>query len=231
MALFDIFTKKDIEERDKKIDLLESKINKKEKEIQRLVYENESLKFQIEKQENDAKTKEKQTELFDKNLKESREENTRLSSILRTYGIQVKKEYHQYKVELTKLYASTRYDEVVKYLQEKGYFYLSDIPFEEIKEELFAMKNGELAYARHQDYLQGKYDWEVSTWRNKGEKLTKIFGRSKKIGQFFADYYLAYMDDLDRVDLKILQQYGFNNAEIEEIHKKREEYYREFRER
>ena len=103
-------------------------------------------------------------------------------------------------------------------------------PFSSLQDEIIILKNGEEALKRHSDYLQDNYDWEIATYRNKGEKLIKIFGRGKKLTQFFSEYYLEYMDDLDRIDLNILAQYGCDAELIQEVKEKREQYYLEQRE-
>lgn len=230
MGLLDsLFGKKSVEEYLEKIEKLEEKLTLKEQEIERLVFENDGLKVQLQ-QLDSAKIVPKQLEIFEKNVKESREEANRLGQVLRNFGLPLKKQYYTYKVELSKLFSTARFAEVASFFQEKGYQFISELPLAEIKEEIVKIKNGEEAWKKCEDFLKGKYDWEVSTMRNKGEKLVKIFGRGKKLNQFFSEYYLEYMDDLDRIDLTSLQAYGLTKEQIEEVEQKREEYYKEYRE-
>jgi len=220
-----LFGKKGTEKENlEKIEKLEQKLLGKEKEIERLILE-------LETANNSSKIKPRQLEIFEKNVKESREEVNRLNSVLKSFGIPIKKQYFKYKVELSKLYSASRFHEVLDFLSKKGYVFISDVPFPTLQEEIAALKNGEEALKRHADYLQDNYDWEIATYRNKGEKLNKIFGRGKKLAQFFSEYYLEYMDDLDRVDLNILTQYGCEENFIREVQEKREQYYLERREK
>lgn len=229
MGILDsLFGKKSVEEHLEKIEKLEEKLTLKEQEIERLVFENDGLKSQLQQMDS-TKIVPKQLEIFEKNVKESREEIAKLGNVLKNFGIPLKKQYHSYKVGIAKLFSSTRFAEILATLEGKGYTYLSEIPVDVIKEELLTLKNGEEALQRCVAFLEGKYDWEIATIRNKGEKLSKIFGRGKKLSQFFADSYLEYMDDLDRVDLSILETYGFTKEQIQEIEEKRDAYYAEHR--
>ena len=229
MGLLDsLFGKKSVEEYLEKIEKLEEKLTLKEQEIERLVFENDGLKAQLQQMDS-TKIVPKQLEIFEKNVKESREEITKLGNVLKKFGIPVKKQYHSYKVELAKLFSAPRFSEVLSSLKEKGYTFLSDIPSDKLKEEISQYKNGEEAFHRCKAFLEGKYDWEIATLRNKGEKLFKIFGRGKKLSQFFTDHYLEYMDDLDRVDLSMLEDYGLTPDQIQEIKDKRDAYYEEYR--
>lgn len=229
MGLLDsLFGKKSVEKYLEKIEKLEEKLTLKEQEIERLVFENDGLKSQLQQMDS-TKIVPKQLEIFEKNVKESREEITKLANVLKNFGIPLKKQYHSYKVEIAKIFSSSRFAEVLAALQEKGYTYVSQIPLHEIKEEFLTLKNGEEALQRCQAFLEGKYDWEIATMRNKGEKVFKVFGRGKKLSQFFTDSYLEYMDDLDRVDLNILETYGFTKEQIQEMEEKRDAYYAEHR--
>ncbi|KXA16563.1 hypothetical protein HMPREF3206_00331 [Fusobacterium equinum] len=222
--LSSLFGSKEVEKENlEKIERLEQKILGKEKEIERLILELETVN-------NSTKIKPRQLEIFEKNVKDSREEINRLNSVLKSFGIPSKKQYYKYKVELSKLYSASRFREVLDFLLAKGYIFISDVPFSSLQDEIIILKNGEEALKRHSDYLQDNYDWEIATYRNKGEKLIKIFGRGKKLTQFFSEYYLEYMDDLDRIDLNILAQYGCDAELIQEVKEKREQYYLEQRE-
>lgn len=221
--------KKSTEEYLQQIEKLKEKLVLKEQEVERLVFENDGLKAQLQ-QLDAAKIPAKQLEIFEKNVKESREEAAKLINVLKNFGISIKKKYYTYKVEIAVLLAANRFSEILSFLQEKGFMFASELPLETIKEEILGKKNGEEAYRRLEDFKKGKYDWEVSTMRNRGEKLVKIFGRAKKLNQFFSDFYLEYMDDLDRIDLAILETYGFTKEQILELEEKRNHYYNEYRE-
>jgi len=97
----------------------------------------------------------------------------------------------------------------------------SDIPKE--------TKNFDDAKQRFLDYKNGKFNWDIVTFANKGEKLSKIYSKSKKLMTIFSELYLEYMDDITNFDFLSLKSYGFKTPQIEEFIQKRDEYYKECR--
>ena len=75
----------------------------------------------------------------------------------------------------------------------------------------------------------GKFSWDVVTLTNRGEKLSKIYSKSKKLMTVFSDLYLEFMDDIVNFDFLSLKSYGFKTPQIEEFIQKRDEYYKEYR--
>jgi len=64
---------------------------------------------------------------------------------------------------------------------------------------------------------------------NKGEKLSKVYSKSKKLLTVFSDLYLEFMNDIADFDFLSLKSYGFKTPQIEEFIQKRDEYYKEYR--
>ena len=100
MGLFSVFNKKYIEKEEKlnkKIAELEEVISRKDKEISDLINELDRLNQSTNNVMNN-----KQLELIEKNIKEAREENSRLKGVIEKYNLSSRKEKYYYKVDVEK---------------------------------------------------------------------------------------------------------------------------------
>lgn len=220
MGLLSIFKKSNDEEYLKKIEKLEETVTVKENEIANLINEIESLN----------KFTPRQLEVFEKNLKENRDEVQRLKGILNSYCISYHtKERFTYKIEIEKFFSSSRFQELNTVLRDNNITYLQELNFDIFNLLPQNTKNLEDGKKKYQDFLDKKMDWEIATLLNKGEKISKIYSKSRKFVNYLNDDYYEFMDDLKDYNFNLLVDAGFSAEQIEEFREKRDEYYEEKR--
>lgn len=220
MGLLSMFKKSNDEEYLKKIEKLEEIIAGKENEIANLINELESLN----------KFTPRQLEVFEKNLKENRDEIQRLKGVLASYCISYHtKERFTYKIEIEKFFSSSRFQELNTVLRENNITYLQELNFEVFDLLPQNTKNLEDGKKRYQDFLGGKMEWEIVTLLNKGEKISKIYNKSRKFVNILSEEYYEFMDDMKDYNFNSLVDLGFTAEQIQEFIDKRDEYYQEKR--
>lgn len=217
MALFSFGKEK--EEYRKKIEELEKKLEIKEGEIANLLVE-------LEKANN--KVSPKQFEIIEKNIKTSQEKANRYSKIISSFGLNPDKNYYNYKLEISKFYSGVKFKEVVEVLEKNNIEFVDDLTEVKFHSILNGVKNIEEARTKFLNYRNGKLDWETATFKNRGEKITKIYSATR-LRSIFSDLGFEYMDDLSSFDFSSLRNYGFDYSKIEDFKKIRDKYYQDRR--
>ena len=224
MALTDFLFKEKEEKFLKQIEELKTKLEEKEVEIL-----NFKKDLEIITAKKDNNIGEKQLEIFERNLKQNIENSKRYKSILISYKLNPEKIQYKYKVDLKYFYSEKKFEEILNILNEKNILFVNDIKEEDFDDIPKETKNLDKAKQRFLDFKDGKFDWEIVTLINKGEKLSKIYSKSKKLMTIFSDLYFDFIDDVVNFDFFSLKSYGFKTPEIEEFIQKRDEYYKERR--
>ena len=224
MALTDFLFKEKEEKFLRQVEELKTKLQEKEEEILNL---KKDLEIITAKKDNNIG--EKQLEIFERNLKQNIENSKRYKNILISYRLNPEKIQYRYKVELKYFYSEKKFEEILNILNEKNILFVNDIKEEDFDDIPKETKNLDKAKQRFLDFKDGKFDWEIVTLINKGEKLSKIYSKSKKFMTIFSDLYFDFMDDVANFDFFSLKSYGFKTPEIEEFIQKRDEYYKEYR--
>ena len=190
-----------------------------------------NLKLQLEEvtKERDARINSKQLEIFEKNFKHNIEVAKKYRSILDSYNLDTEKKSYKYRVDLKYFYSEKKFEEVIKFLNENNKFFV-----DELSEEIFdninkEVKNTNKAKQRFLDFKNGKMEWAITTLINKGEELSKVYSKSRKLMTIFSELYLEYLDDITNFDFMALKSHGFDISEIEEFISKRDNYYKERR--
>ena len=224
MALTDFLFKEKEEKFLRQIEELKTKLQEKEEEILNL---KKDLEIITAKKDNNIG--EKQLEIFERNLKQNIENSKRYKNILISYRLNPEKIQYRYKVELKYFYSEKKFEEILNILNEKNILFVNDIKEEDFNDIPKETKNLDKAKQRFLDFKDGKFDWEIVILINKGEKLSKIYSKSKKLMTIFSDLYFNFIDDVANFDFFSLKSYGFKTPEIEEFIQKRDEYYKERR--
>lgn len=224
MGLGDFLFKEKEEKYLKQIEDLQNKLKKKEEEILQLKYD-----IEVVTQERDNRISGKQLEIFERNLKQNMESSKKYKELLVSYRINSEKTQYKYKVELKNFYSEKKFQEVFNILSEKNILFVNNLKEEDFNDIPKETKNLDDAKQRFLDYKNGKFSWDIVTFTNKGEKLSKIYSKSKKLMTVFSDLYLEFMDDIANFDFLSLKSYGFKTPQIEEFIQKRDEYYKEYR--
>lgn len=224
MGFTDFLFKEKEEKYLKQIEVLESKLKEKEEEILQLKYD-----IKIVTEERDNRISGKQLEIFERNLKQNVENLKKYKDTLISYRINPEKISYIYKVELKNFYSGKKFDEILNIFNEKNILFVNTLKEEDFNDIPKETKNLDEARQRFLDFKKGIFDWDTATFSNKGEKLSKIYSKSKKLTTIFSDLYLEYMDDIANFDFMSLKSYGFKTPQIEEFIQKRDEYYKENR--
>ena len=224
MGLGDFLFKEKEEKYLKQIEDLQNKLKKKEEEILQLKYD-----IEVVTQERDNRISGKQLEIFERNLKQNMESSKKYKELLVSYRINPEKTQYKYKVELKNFYSEKKFQEVFDILNQKNILFVNTLKEEDFNDIPKETKNLDDAKQRFLDYKNGKFSWDVVTLTNRGEKLSKIYSKSKKLMTVFSDLYLEFMDDIVNFDFLSLKSYGFKTPQIEEFIQKRDEYYKEYR--
>lgn len=230
MGLFSIFSKKNNEEEErllKKIEELEQIILRKDKEISDLINELDKINQNTATNNN---LNSKQLELIEKNIKDTKEENERLKQTIDEYNLSSKKEKHYYKVDIEKFFSASRFKELANAIIDKGIIYLQDLTLETFDLLSQDIKNITEGKNRFQKYLTKEFiEWEVVTYLNKGERVSKVYNKSRKLTNIFSENDIEFMEDLVKFNFSNLIDFGFKDEQINEFILKRDEYYHERR--
>ena len=224
MGLGDFLFKEKEEKYLKQIDDLQNKLKKQEEEIIK-----SKSDIEVVTQERDSRISGKQLEIFERNLKQNMESSKKYRELLVSYRINPEKNQYKYKVELKYFYSEKKFQEVFNILSEKNILFVNNLKEEDFNDIPKDTNNFDDAKQRFLDYKNGKFNWDIVTFANKGEKLSKIYSKSKKLMTIFSELYLEYMDDITNFDFLSLKSYGFKTPQIEEFIQKRDEYYKECR--
>ena len=224
MGLGDFLFKEKEEKYLKQIENLQNKLKQQEEEISQLKYD-----LEVVTQERDNRISGKQLEIFERNLKQNMENSKKYKELLVSYRINPEKTQYKYKVELKNFYSEKKFQEVFDILNQKNILFVNTLKEEDFNDIPKETKNLDDAKQRFLDYKNGKFSWDVVTLTNRGEKLSKIYSKSKKLMTVFSDLYLEFMDDIVNFDFLSLKSYGFKTPQLEEFIKKRDEYYKEYR--
>ena len=233
MGLFSIFGKKDLEAEQKllkKIEELEQTIARKDKEISDLINELDRVNQSIPNTNTNTNLNSKQLELIEKNIKDTKEENDRFKQVIDEYNLSSKKEKYYYKVDIEKFYSAARFKELANTIVNNGIVYLQDLTLEFFDTLSQDIKNLEEGKIRFQKFLTKEFiEWEVVTYLNKGERVSKLYSKSRKLVNIFIENDIEFMEDLINFDFSKLVDLGFKDSQIEEFILKRDEYYQERR--
>ena len=215
---------KRIEELEKTVDDMKKVLRAKDEQISYLGDKIEETKEELEKEKN--KFSPKQLELIERNLKKSSEDARKYKAVLSAYKLDPERTQNTYRIELKKFYSEKKFVEIVNFLIEAEVLFVDELDEERLNLLPRDIKNLEETKKRFLDFKAGKYSWDVLTMLRRGEKLSKIYSKSKKILTVFSEMYLEFMDDIQNFDFAILENYAFKPAQIEDFKNKRDEYYR-----
>ena len=224
MGLGDFLFKEKEEKYLKQIEDLQNKLKQQEEEISQLKYD-----IEVVTQERDNRISGKQLEIFERNLKQNVESSKKYKEALISYRINPEKIQYKYKVDLKYFYSEKKFQEILNIFNEKNILFVNNLKEEDFNDIPKETKNFDDAKQRFLDFKSGKFNWDIATFTNKGEKLSKIYSKSKKLMTVFSDLYLEFMDDIANFDFSSLKSYDFKTPQIEEFIQKRDEYYKEYR--
>lgn len=221
--LFKLFNNKDIKELEK----INLTLNKKLQKLQKELEEKEVLINNYSSLQSKPNTDySKQWQLMEKNLRNLQEENRILKENFIKLSRIIPKEQWKYSflVDLHHFYSANKFVSIREKLLEAGIKYL-----QEIEEEMFSTLLKDERYVQEGlqkflDYKNGIIDWDVKTFLIKGDKITKIYQKSRKFLNILSEQNIEFMADLDSFDFQSLTGFGFSQEDINTFKQKYESY-------
>ncbi|MGF6906245.1 hypothetical protein [Fusobacterium sp. PH5-44] len=184
----------------------------------------------------------RQMEIVEKNLRENQktiseykrqisvyEETIKnLTNTINANGISLSdKKIYNYKISIDDFFNNSKSKEIVETLKNNNINYIDDIDTSTFESLLLETKNYSECKKKFIDFLDGKMDWDTKTFKLKGERIKKIFSKSRKFLTYANDNYLQFMDDISDFDMRVLYDEGFTKNTIIELIEKKETYFNE----
>lgn len=166
---------------------------------------------------NEVDNYKKQWELMEKNLRNLQKENLLLKDTLMHVNTIIPKDEWSfvYLVDLHIFYSTNKFISVKEKLLENNILYLQDITSDLFETLLADDKHCSEAQKKYNDYKKGIIEWEVKTLLLKGDRVTKIYQKSRKLLNILSDKNIEFMRDLDSFNFQSLENSGFNQKDIE----------------
>ncbi|MGL5278265.1 MAG: hypothetical protein ACRC8M_04150 [Cetobacterium sp.] len=221
--LFKLFNNKNIKELEKINLTLSEKLENLQKELE----EKEVLISNYSSLQSKPNTDySKQWQLMEKNLRNLQEENRMLKENFIKLNRIIPKQQWQYSflVDLHHFYSANKFVSIREKLLESGVKYL-----QEINEEMFSTLLKEDRYVQEGlqkflDYKKGIIDWDVKTFLMKGDKVTKIYQKSRKFLNILSEQNIEFMVELESFDFQSLNEFGFSQEDIDAFKQKYKSY-------
>ncbi|MCQ8212883.1 hypothetical protein NON08_10160 [Cetobacterium somerae] len=221
--LFKLFNNKNIKELEK----INLTLNQKLLNLQKELEEKEVLISNYSSLQSKPNTDySKQWQLMEKNLRNLQEENRMLKENFIKLNRIIPKQQWQYSflVDLHHFYSANKFVSIREKLFEAGIKYLQDI-----NEEMFSTILKEERYVQEGlqkflDYKNGVVDWDVKTFLIKGDRVTRIYQKSRKFLNILSEKNIEFMVELESFDFQSLSESGFSQEDIDAFKQKYESY-------
>ena len=124
----------------------------------------------------------------------------------------------RYRLPIEELFSASKFSEIKTALIEMNFSLVVELK-EKVLSEILGdgIKNIDAGSKFLEDYFSGKTSWEIKTYLYKGDKLSKIFSRQRKLINYFNDNYMEFASDLDNFDFDVLLQDGFSDSHVEKF--------------
>lgn len=224
-------------ENNKKFEELDLILKEKEKEIMNLKSKIKSIK--------DTHISSKQLEIFEKNLKSMKEQNNKLKAenekLLHKISLlqENKKKDNNffslnnfiYKLSIEDFFCGAKYKESVKFLLEKNVKFIQEFEKIENDKEFKKLKSYSITVKKYQDsFLNEKIAFEHRVQLCKGDKINKIFKKSRKFVNHLNGLNIEFMDDMISFNFETLTvKGGFNQSLVKEFENITMEYFKTYK--
>lgn len=225
MGILDVFKDKD-NTTNKEIEALNLALKEKELEIQRLKIETNTMK--------ETYMSPKQMELLEKNLKSLREENNRLkkekAELLEKTSTSPL-DIFKYKLPVEEFFSAAKFNMVRDFLADTGIIFIQDIEGVLSSPEFAKVKNAASAIKKYSAFRDSKeVSWDNRISLCKGEKVQKVFKKSRKFINYLADNNIEFMDDIADFNFdELAVKGGFTNAMVSELKNIAVEYFNTYK--
>lgn len=124
---------------------------------------------------------------------------------------------NHYLIKIEKFLSEIRFSESVNNLKLNGVLYvqcLNDYIIESLVED---EKLRSEILKRYENFLNGIMNWELKTNLLKGERITKIYSKYRKVINILNEKTICYMDELNHEILDRLVESGYSQEEIKTL--------------
>lgn len=216
----------------KEIEKLNVIIKEKEVEIQRLKIETQVIK--------DTYMPPKQVELLEKNLKALREENNRLKKekdefLNKINTFEKEKTFSLdkflYKLPIDEFFSAAKFNLVKDFLTKSGIVFIQELESVINLPEFIKIKNYTAAKKKYIAFRdKNEVSWDNRILLCRGERIQKIFKKSRKFVNYLSDNNIEFMDEMASFNFETLSvKGGFTKAMVEELKKITEDYFRTYK--
>ncbi|WP_047381784.1 MULTISPECIES: hypothetical protein [unclassified Cetobacterium] len=163
-------------------------------------------------------------------LKKYHEENLLLKKELEkiTKILNLKDSRVRYRIKINKFLFEARFNEEVKNFKLNNVNYAQQLNVELIENLVDDSKIKNEILKRYENFINEIMLWELKTNLIKGEKITVVYSKSRKLINVLNEKSVSYMGDLNIDILNQLSEDSFTNEEIDGFKRIFEEYNKEY---
>ncbi|MGL6168908.1 MAG: hypothetical protein ACRC0Y_11530 [Fusobacteriaceae bacterium] len=221
--LFKIFNNKNIIELEKN----NLTLNQKLKTLQKQLEEKEVLINNYSSLQSKPNADySKQWQLMEKNLRNLQEENKVLKEHFIKLNKIIPKQQWQYSflVDLNHFFSANKFVNIKEKLNDFNIKYLQELTEDMFHTILKEEKYCEEALQKFLAYKAGKIDWDVKTFLLKGDKVTKIYQKSRKFLNILSEKNIEFMIELEAFNFESLYEKDFSREDIDHFKRIYESY-------
>ncbi|MGL6167343.1 MAG: hypothetical protein ACRC0Y_03520 [Fusobacteriaceae bacterium] len=176
----------------------------------------------------------KQIEIFEKNLRDLKNENQLLKKEINNLKDKnndslLLLKNHKYRITMDKFYIGTKFNEILIEFHELQINFIDQLNDESWNLLDVGLKNYTEAKKQYLDLKLGKISFDIKTGALKGERINKVFSKNRKFCTYMNENYFEFMSDISEYNFKELVQEGFKIEQIEELLGKKIQYEKEFK--
>lgn len=223
----------------KEIEALNMIIKEKELEIQKLKIETKTMR--------EAYMSPKQMEVLEKNLKSLREENNRLKKEKDEMKEKIKSleknsekkeeiksfslDKFLYKLSVEDFFSAAKFNSVKKFLEEQNILFVQDMEKIISSPDFAKVKNSAAAIKKYSAfYNKREVAWDNRVQLCKGDRIQKVFKKSRKFVNYLSDNNIEFMDDMINFNFdELAVKGGFTRAMVSELKNMTDEYFKTYK--
>lgn len=149
-------------------------------------------------------------------LKKYHEENQALKKELEKIDkiLSIETLDNNYLIKIERFIPEIRFSNALESLKESGIIYVQCLNDYVIEKLVADVKLRAEIIKRYNNFLDGVMPWDLKTNLLKGEKITKIYSKYRKVVNVLSERSISYMDELNYNVLESFIDYGYNEDDI-----------------
>ncbi|MCQ8210958.1 hypothetical protein NON08_00030 [Cetobacterium somerae] len=149
-------------------------------------------------------------------LKKYHEENQALKKELEKIDkiLSIETLDNNYLIKIERFIPEIRFSNALESLKESGIIYVQCLNDYVIEKLVVDVKLRAEIIKRYNNFLDGVMPWDLKTNLLKGEKITKIYSKYRKVVNVLSERSISYMDELNYNVLESFIDYGYNEDDI-----------------